>query len=84
MHRPERLIYLSSGMHLSGKPGLTERPSYSDTKLHVLILAKAVDRKWPGVYANAVDPGGAEQKLAAPGTGRPGVRLPGAGLAGGQ
>jgi len=57
MHRPKRLIYLSSGMHLSGKPEWTERPSYSDTKLHMLMLVKALARKWPEVYANAVDPG---------------------------
>jgi NAD(P)-dependent dehydrogenase (short-subunit alcohol dehydrogenase family) len=47
MNKPERLIYLSSGMHLSGKPEFTERPSYSDTKLHMLMLAKALSRKWP-------------------------------------
>lgn len=49
MHRPKRLAYLSSGMHLSGRPEWTERPTYSDTKLHVLMLAKALARKWPEV-----------------------------------
>jgi NAD(P)-dependent dehydrogenase (short-subunit alcohol dehydrogenase family) len=67
MYQPERLIYLSSGMHLSGKPELTDRPSYSDTKLHVLMLAKAVTRKWPGVYANAVDPGWVPTKMGGAG-----------------
>jgi NAD(P)-dependent dehydrogenase (short-subunit alcohol dehydrogenase family) len=28
MHRPKRLIYLSSGMHLSGHAQWTDRPSY--------------------------------------------------------
>jgi NAD(P)-dependent dehydrogenase (short-subunit alcohol dehydrogenase family) len=63
MHRPKRLIYLSSGMHLSGHPQWTERPSYSDTKLHILMLAKALARKWPEVYANAVDPGWVPTKM---------------------
>ena len=59
--RPKRLIYLSSGMSSSGNPGLnnfeTGRISYSDSKLHMIILAKAVAHKWPEVCANAVDPG---------------------------
>jgi NAD(P)-dependent dehydrogenase (short-subunit alcohol dehydrogenase family) len=67
MHRPRRLIYLSSGMHLSGKPEWTERPSYSDTKLHILMLAKALARKWPEVYANAVDPGWVPTKMGGAG-----------------
>jgi NAD(P)-dependent dehydrogenase (short-subunit alcohol dehydrogenase family) len=67
MHRPKRLIYLSSGMHLSGHPAWTDRPSYSDTKLHVLMLAKALGRKWPEVYANAVDPGWVPTKMGGEG-----------------
>jgi len=67
MERPKRLIYLSSGMHLSGHPQWTDRPSYSDTKLHVLMLAKALARKWPEVYANAVDPGWVPTKMGGAG-----------------
>jgi NAD(P)-dependent dehydrogenase (short-subunit alcohol dehydrogenase family) len=67
MNKPPRLIYLSSGMHLSGKAPFTERPSYSDTKLHVLMLAKALTRKWPEVYANAVDPGWVPTKMGGAG-----------------
>lgn len=67
MHRPKRLIYLSSGMHLSGQAQWTERPSYSDTKLHMLMLAKALGRKWPEVYANAVDPGWVPTKMGGKG-----------------
>lgn len=67
MHRPKRLIYLSSGMHLSGRPEWTDRPSYSDTKLHVLMLAKALAREWPEVYANAVDPGWVPTKMGGAG-----------------
>ncbi|WP_295794917.1 SDR family NAD(P)-dependent oxidoreductase [Mucilaginibacter sp.] len=67
MHQPKRLVYLSSGMHLSGRPEWTDRPSYSDTKLHVLMLAKALARKWPEVYANAVDPGWVPTKMGGAG-----------------
>jgi NAD(P)-dependent dehydrogenase (short-subunit alcohol dehydrogenase family) len=69
IQRPERLIYLSSGMHLQGDPGLrdlsrdTGRYSYSDSKLHDVILSMAVARKWPGVYSNAVNPGWVPTKM---------------------
>ncbi|OCX54860.1 daunorubicin C-13 ketoreductase [Mucilaginibacter sp. PPCGB 2223] len=67
MHRPKRLIYLSSGMHLSGRPEWTNSPSYSDTKLHILMLAKALARKWPEVHANVVDPGWVPTKMGGAG-----------------
>lgn len=67
MHKPKRLIYLSSGMHLSGHSQWTERPSYSDTKLHVLMLAKVLKQKWPAVHANAVDPGWVPTKMGGKG-----------------
>ena len=69
IERPERLIYLSSGMHLDGSAKLeslhnrASRITYSDSKLHVLVLCKAVARKWPEVYANAVDPGWVPTKM---------------------
>lgn len=69
LQRPERLIYLSSGMHRQGRPNFegfkldTNRISYSDSKLHVLMLAKAVARKWPDVYSNAIDPGWVPTKM---------------------
>nr|WP_294794698.1 SDR family NAD(P)-dependent oxidoreductase [uncultured Mucilaginibacter sp.] len=70
---PQRLIYLSSGMHLSGDAtlkGLQGKPpsiNYSDSKLQDLILAKAVARKWPHVFANAVDPGWVPTKMGGAG-----------------
>ncbi len=71
IQKPERLIYLSSGMHLSGDPGLknieTGHVSYSDSKLHDVILCFAVSRKWPDVFANAVDPGWVPTKMGGPG-----------------
>jgi NAD(P)-dependent dehydrogenase (short-subunit alcohol dehydrogenase family) len=73
IHNPKRLIYLSSGMHLHGDPSLKnltggtgsahDYPTYSDSKLHNLILAMAVARKWPDVYANAVNPGWVPTKM---------------------
>src|SRR3569833_1309210 len=67
MHRPERLIYLSSGSHLSGHGDWTDRPSYSDTKLHDLMLSNVIARNWPEVFANAVDPGGVPTKMGGAG-----------------
>jgi NAD(P)-dependent dehydrogenase (short-subunit alcohol dehydrogenase family) len=72
IHPPKRLIYLSSGMQLSGDSTLkglenNTNVSYSDSKLHNLILAKAVARKWNGVYANAVDPGWVPTKMGGAG-----------------
>jgi len=67
--RPGRLIYLTSGMHQQGRSKLESfktnisRITYSDSKLHVLMLCKAVARRWPQVYANAVDPGWVPTKM---------------------
>ena len=76
IERPKRLIYLSSGMHLHGhfnpenfKTGVAHI-TYSDSKLHVLMLCVAVARKWPDVYANAVDPGWVPTRMG--GRGAPG------------
>lgn len=65
--RPDRLIYLSSGMHRGGEASLndiewTERrwdtnQAYSDSKLFVTALAFALAKRWPDVLSNAVDPG---------------------------
>ena len=73
IRRPKRLIYLSSDMHVQGRPKLesfkteTSRITYSDSKLHVLMLCMAVARKWPQVYANAVDPGWVPTKMGGQG-----------------
>lgn len=69
LHKPKRLIYLSSGMHLHGHSKLQDltidisRVTYSDSKLHVLLICMAVARKWPDVYSNAVDPGWVPTKM---------------------
>jgi len=77
MSKPRRLIYMSSGMHLQGDTNLDDLAvktrlkgshiSYSDTKLHDLILSMAVAHAWPDVYANAVDPGWVPTKMGGAG-----------------
>ena len=73
IQKPQRLIYLSSGLHLGGSPSLKKLTpgnggiGYSASKLHMVLLAKAMARKWPGVYSNAVDPGWVPTKMGGPG-----------------
>jgi NAD(P)-dependent dehydrogenase (short-subunit alcohol dehydrogenase family) len=73
IQKPKRLIYLSSGMHLQGRSKLknfktdVSRLTYSDSKLHVVMLCMAVARKWPDVYSNAVDPGWVPTKMGGKG-----------------
>jgi NAD(P)-dependent dehydrogenase (short-subunit alcohol dehydrogenase family) len=75
IERPQRLIYLSSGAHRSGRPSLTGIDwsgrggpgSYADSKLFVTTLAVAVARLWPDVFSNAVDPGWVPTKMGGPG-----------------
>ena len=59
IQKPQRLIYLSSGMHLGGHVNLKEieNLNYSDSKLYVLMLTKYFARKWSDCFVNAVDPG---------------------------
>jgi NAD(P)-dependent dehydrogenase (short-subunit alcohol dehydrogenase family) len=75
IHRPQRLVYVSSGMHRGGRASLTGMDwsghratgSYSDSKLFVTTLAAAVARIWPDVFSNAVDPGWVPTKMGGPG-----------------
>jgi NAD(P)-dependent dehydrogenase (short-subunit alcohol dehydrogenase family) len=70
---PGRLVYLSSGMHRSGDPDLTDlqwerrrwngSQAYADSKLYDTVLALAVARRWPAVRSNAVDPGWVATKM---------------------
>ncbi|MBX5186774.1 SDR family NAD(P)-dependent oxidoreductase [Rhizobium sp. NZLR5] len=75
--RPDRLIYLTSGMHRSGSSTLDDidwkkRPwsasqAYSESKLYIATLAAAVARHWPDVLSNAVDPGWVPTKMGGAG-----------------
>jgi len=72
--RPQRLVYLSSGMHHGGRRhldgldwnGRRTTASYSDSKLLVTALAFAVARLWPDVCSNAVDPGWVPTRMGGP------------------
>ncbi|MBT2586478.1 SDR family NAD(P)-dependent oxidoreductase [Arthrobacter sp. ISL-95] len=65
IERPDRLVYISSGMHRSGREDLTgadwsgsrATKSYSDSKLFITALTMFLARTWPDVRTNAVDPG---------------------------
>jgi NAD(P)-dependent dehydrogenase (short-subunit alcohol dehydrogenase family) len=73
IERPDRLVYLSSGLHRGGEGSLrdidwTSRRwdsgrAYAETKLQVAALAFALARLWPDVLSNAVDPGWVRTKM---------------------
>ncbi|MFJ3034648.1 SDR family NAD(P)-dependent oxidoreductase [Curtobacterium pusillum] len=77
IHRPHRLVYISSGMHLGVHSDLDDidwvsrrwnaGQAYSESKLYVSTLAAAVSRLWPDVLSNSVDPGWVPTKMGGPG-----------------
>ncbi len=77
MHRPDRLVYLSSGLHTGGTAKLDDlqwsgrrwngSQAYSDTKLHDVLLAFGVARRWPDVLSNALTPGWVPTRMGGPG-----------------
>src|SRR5580698_4101783 len=77
INRPKRLVYLSSGLHRGGDESLKDltwenRPwqgqqAYSDTKLHDVLLAFAVARRWTDVLSNALEPGWVATKMGGAG-----------------
>jgi NAD(P)-dependent dehydrogenase (short-subunit alcohol dehydrogenase family) len=74
---PDRLIYLSSGMHNGGAASLNDpqwtgrrwngSQAYSDSKLFDAVLAFAMAQRWPTVLSNAVEPGWVPTKMGGPG-----------------
>lgn len=77
IERPQRLLYMSSGMHRGGGSSLRDidwlerqwEPTlaYSESKLYLTALAFAVTRHWPNVLSNAVDPGWVPTKMGGAG-----------------
>jgi len=72
MARPRRLLFVSSGMHYGGRTRLFEgvgrdlpgTTSYADSKLHDVLLAKALARRFgAGTRCSAADPGWVPTKL---------------------
>lgn len=65
MHRPKRLVYLSSGLHRGGRPDpdALVSGSYSDSKLFISTFAAAIARLWPDVLSNSVNPGWVPTKM---------------------
>jgi len=73
MERPKRLVYVSSQLHASGDASLLDVEwrekkwngfqAYCDSKLHNVLLAFAVARRWPEVYSNALHPGWVATKM---------------------
>jgi NAD(P)-dependent dehydrogenase (short-subunit alcohol dehydrogenase family) len=76
MHKPKRLIYISSAIHDSAEVVLddlcwTRRPwngrqAYAESKLYDLLLAFGFARLWPDVYSNAVEPGWIATRMGGP------------------
>ncbi len=67
IERPRRLVYLSSGLHRGASAKLGDFAwvkrrwnggmAYSESKLHDVMLAFGMARRWPEVLSNAVEPG---------------------------
>ncbi|KAL4733883.1 hypothetical protein BDV11DRAFT_199293 [Aspergillus similis] len=76
MHKPKRLIYISSILHKQGNPDLKDMfwfergeekwndfQSYCDTKVQVNLVANAIARRWKGTNVLTVHPGWVATKL---------------------
>lgn len=76
MRTPRRLVYIGSELHRRSDGGLDDllwerrawngHRAYCDTKLHVTMLAFAAARRWPGVLANALEPGWMPTRMGGP------------------
>lgn len=80
IHRPKRLVFLSSGMHYSattnmddplwlqrGESKFNDNEAYCTSKYHNVLFAKAFARRWPDVTSTALDPGWMPTKMGGSG-----------------
>jgi len=77
MERPDRLVYLSSGMHHRAEANVDDlawkkrswqgAQAYAQSKLHDVMLAFAMARRWPAVLSNALEPGWVATRMGGPG-----------------
>jgi NAD(P)-dependent dehydrogenase (short-subunit alcohol dehydrogenase family) len=77
IEKPERLVYLSSGMHHHADANLDDilwrkrrwngSAAYAESKLHDAMLAFAIARRWPDVFSTALEPGWVPTRMGGPG-----------------
>lgn len=76
IERPQRLVYLSSGMHHHVRANLDDilwrkrrwngADAYAESKLHDAMLAFALARRWRNVRSNSLEPGWVPTKMGGP------------------
>jgi NAD(P)-dependent dehydrogenase (short-subunit alcohol dehydrogenase family) len=77
IEKPQRLIYMSSGLHRDGDSSLNDflwehKPwngfqAYADSKLHNVLLAFSIANQWKDVASNALEPGWVATKMGGSG-----------------
>lgn len=77
MGRAARYVFLSSGMHRGADAHLNDlawrsrrwdgATAYAESKLHDVLLAFALARRWPDVLSNALEPGWVPTRMGGPG-----------------
>ena len=75
MLRPDRLVYITSGMQSGGRgtidpvdwAGANGAGRYGQSKLYVTALSAAVARLWADVSSNSVNPGWVPTRMGGPG-----------------